>query len=59
MTNRELMKNDQVFLKACELAGVQPSVRQASKFRGGSKRPGKASMFRARAIQELKGGEKQ
>ena len=35
MTNREMTKNDKTFLKACENAGVDPTKRQASKFRRG------------------------
>jgi predicted HicB family RNase H-like nuclease len=33
--NREFAKSDENFIKACEKAGVQPTRRQASKFRRG------------------------
>ena len=33
MTNREFAKQDQTFKMCCEKAGVDPTVRQASKFR--------------------------
>lgn len=34
-TNSDFAKNDQKFIKCCELAGVKPTARQASKFRNG------------------------
>jgi len=33
MTNREFAKQDQTFKMCCEKAKVEPTVRQASKFR--------------------------
>lgn len=33
ISNSEFAETDQVFKKACELAGVPPSSRQASKYR--------------------------
>ena len=33
MTNREFAKQDQAFKACCEMAKVEPTVRQASKFR--------------------------
>lgn len=32
-SNLQFSKEDQNFINACEKAGVQPSIRQASKFR--------------------------
>ena len=35
LTNSEFRKTDKVFRKACKLAGVPATTRQASKFRNG------------------------
>ena len=35
MTNREFSSTDEGFRRACERAGIQPTARQASKFRLG------------------------
>lgn len=35
MANKTFAKTNPLFLKSCELAKVQPTVRQASKFRMG------------------------
>lgn len=37
-TNREFALTDAVFRKACEMAGVEPTKRQAIKFRHGKGR---------------------
>lgn len=47
LTNYQFSKKDRVFLKACKLAKVEPTVRQASKFRMGK---GLSSTVRARAV---------
>jgi hypothetical protein len=49
MTNRDFMKADETFKVACELAGVQVTVRQASKFRS---EKGKAFSFREQAKKQ-------
>ena len=46
MNNRMLTERGYVFRKACELAGIEPTVRQASKYR--SKR-GMAYRFKEQA----------
>ena len=35
MTNRKFAKEDTAFQKACEVNGVRPTTRQASKYRNG------------------------
>ncbi len=35
MTNKEYAKTDSLFEKCCELAGIKPTRRQASKFLNG------------------------
>jgi hypothetical protein len=35
VTHKEFVKTDDKFRKACENAGVEPTARQASKFRSG------------------------
>jgi hypothetical protein len=54
MTNHEFAKKDPLFLEACSLANVQPSRRQASKFRLGK---GTAYPFRLTAAAILKSKE--
>jgi len=56
MTNKAFAQSDQIFYKACELTGVKPTPRQASKFRLAAKHKvfkGRASKFRAQAIEEV------
>lgn len=48
MTNRERAASDQTFQKACALAGVQPTKRQASKWQLGR---GKAFACKAEAYK--------
>ena len=50
MTNSEFAKQNEVFIKACELAGVTITSRQASKFR---RKQGLAYKKRQMAITEL------
>jgi len=50
LTNKQLTNNP-LFKKACKLAGVDPSPRQASKFFNG--RRGQALKFKHEAQQEL------
>jgi len=54
MTNREFAEKDLVFQKACELAGIQPTKRQASKW---SHRKGLARQFMKPAIEDIKRGQ--
>lgn len=35
MTNKEFSEQDKVFNKACNIAGINPTKRQASKYRNG------------------------
>ena len=56
MTHREFAGTDGIFKLACELAKVQPTVRQASKFR--SKR-GSAYAMRKQATEALEANSKQ
>lgn len=35
MTNKEYAKKDKMFIECCKLVGVEPTTRQASKFRNG------------------------
>lgn len=49
-TIAQFASSDKVFLKACELAGVDNSRRQASKFQNGH---GSAFRFRQQAIREV------
>jgi hypothetical protein len=46
VTNGEFSKQDKLFRTCCELAGIEPTKRQASKFRRGF---GKASKFKLEA----------
>lgn len=50
ITNRKFSQEDRLFLKACELAGVEPTRRQASKFRN---KNGSAYAQKARAQSTL------
>jgi len=52
MTHREFAGTDEVFKKACELAKVQPTVRQASKFR--SKRGSAYALLEAKTTGDKK-----
>lgn len=57
MTNKVFSTSNKVFKKACELATVKPTVRQASKFRIAAKNKifkGMASRFRVQAVAEVK-----
>ena len=49
MTNATFAKEDVVFKKACYLASIKPTNRQASKWRGGK---GKALKYRTAAIKD-------
>ena len=51
MTHKQFSKSDKVFRRACELAGIPVTARQASKYRAGK---GKAARFKNQAT---KGGE--
>jgi hypothetical protein len=51
MTNKEF-KKDNVFIKACELANVDTTTRQASKFRMGK---GSAFKFKHQAANIISG----
>lgn len=44
VTNGEFSKQDKLFRTCCELAGIEPTKRQVSKYRRGF---GKASRFKA------------
>lgn len=48
-SNRKMAEKDPIFRKACELAGVQPTKRQASKWRN---KRGRAYDFRIQAATE-------
>ena len=50
MTHREFAGTNEVFRKACELANIKPTVRQASKFR---LKRGSAYVFKKQAIEIL------
>ena len=52
LTKSQFAATDRLFRKCCELAGVQPSPRQASKFRG-AKGKGKPRQFITQASLEL------
>ena len=49
MTNREFALTDEKFRQACERAGIRPTARQASKWRG---KTGKAWLFGRRLNNE-------
>lgn len=49
MTNKQFSQQDKVFQRACELAGIPVTARQASKYRAGK---GKALRFKAQATKE-------
>lgn len=51
-TNSDFAKNNPLFLKACELAGIPPTRRQASKFRS-DRGKGKANAQRNAAKEAL------
>ena len=50
-TNKFFAEHDEVFKKACEIAGVDPTPRQASKYR---MKRGSAYKWKKVAITELK-----
>lgn len=50
MTHREFAGTNEVFIKACELAKVKPTMRQASKFR---LKRGSAFQFKKQAVEAL------
>lgn len=56
MTSRQFAATDPLFRKCCELAGIQPTKRQASKFRS-ERGKGKARQFVAAASQLVAKGE--
>jgi len=49
-TNQDFSRTDRVFKMACELAGVEPTSRQASKFRN---RKGTAIKYQGRAAKAV------
>lgn len=49
-SNKKMAENDKIFRKACELAGVQPTKRQASKWRN---HRGRAYDYRLQAAEEI------
>jgi len=51
ITNEAFANNDRVFRKACELAGIQPTKRQASKYKN---KKGLAYLFKDKAKREVK-----
>lgn len=51
ITNSQFAANDQVFKKACEIAHVNPTKRQASKFR---RKRGLAFICKAEAVLAIK-----
>jgi len=55
MTNQEFAKNDEVFRTACGLVGLEPTPRQASKFRNGK---GLAFRVKRQAIKNIAEFEK-
>ena len=52
MTNKEFAETDELFRKACELAGIPPTVRQASRWRS-ARGKGKALQFKSIAMVAL------
>jgi hypothetical protein len=46
-TNRHFAQSNDHFRKACELAGIDPTERQAAKYRRGE---GKAAKFKAKVL---------
>lgn len=50
MTNKDLADGDEVFQRACKLAGVEPSRRQYSKWKLGQ---GKAWPFYTKVLDEV------
>ncbi len=57
MTNKEFPQNNEIFVEACRLAKIPPTVRQASKFRIAAKLKifkGLASQFRYDAIRAIR-----
>lgn len=50
MYNKVFASNNQLFRKACELASVDPTRRQASKYQRGI---GKAFLFKGQAKEKL------
>lgn len=56
MTNREFAHSNPVFIKACELAGLETTARQASRFRN---EMGKAFTFKTTAQKELASEKKE
>jgi hypothetical protein len=50
VTNRQFSEEDRVFQKACELAGIPVTVRQAAKFRN---HHGRAFQFKEQAIHNI------
>jgi hypothetical protein len=57
LTNREFSKTDSVFIEACQLAGIEPTRRQASKW---NRRTGLAYAWRGEALRIVtaRGGAK-
>ena len=49
-TNQEFARTDRVFKMACELANIEPTTRQASKFRA---RKGTAIKFQGEAAKAV------
>ena len=55
LTNKQICKTSELFRKACELAGIEPTPRQASRFLNHN---GKAYKFYNAAKKELTKQEK-
>jgi hypothetical protein len=49
-TSREFAQTSPVFIRACEIAGVEPTKRQASKWHN---KKGRAFIFRNQAVSEV------
>ena len=49
-TNQQFADKDEVFRRACQLAGIQPTKRQAAKWRSNH---GRAHEFRRAALEVL------
>jgi hypothetical protein len=51
VTNKKFAEQDEIFKKACDVAGIKPTKRQASKFR-----LGKGLAFESRNKQVVQNG---
>ena len=52
MTNREMAATDKAFRAACAAAGVEPTKRQASKFKRGLGQASRAARIQSEAVQQ-------